>query len=87
MQAAMRELREEVRLDVPERDISFVAEYRQPWAWHYDHLFAVILDREEAPRRMSAEIRSVQWFSLSDQPPPLTASAREALRRLPRGFF
>jgi ADP-ribose pyrophosphatase YjhB (NUDIX family) len=73
--AARRELREEVGLDVPISAEDQVAQYQQPWARHLDTVFAVHHDDRAAPaRRASFEILEVGWFA-PDRLPPLTREA------------
>ena len=79
-QTAARELREEVGLDVAESALDAVDEYHQPWARHYDHLFALTADPASARGRASTEVRGHAWFAL-DKLPPLTKAAGYALRR------
>lgn len=80
--AARRELREEVGLDLMVRDADQVAQYQQPWARHVDTVFTVQHDDAAAPaRRQSLEILEVGWFS-SDDLPLLTREAALALTHL-----
>lgn len=77
--AATRELAEETRIEIDEDILDSVAEYRQPWAWHYDHLFtAKFPGTREIERRTSLEIASVGWFELAELP-PLTRATTLAL--------
>lgn len=74
-EAARRELREEVGIDIAIRSEDRVAQYQQPWARHLDTVFAVDHDDREAPaRRASLEILEVGWF----RPGQLPALTREA---------
>jgi ADP-ribose pyrophosphatase YjhB (NUDIX family) len=80
-QAAVRELAEEVGLVVAEPELQLIAEYHQPWAHHYDHLFALRLDN--TPTSLggkSREVRGHAWFA-PDRLPPLTRPAQYALGR------
>src|SRR4051794_16998693 len=38
--AAIREARQETGLNIDQPGLRLIATYDQPWAWHYDHLFA-----------------------------------------------
>lgn len=78
--AAVRELREEVGLNIAESDLAALAEYQQPWAWHYDHVFALSCDTAGMPGGRSVELRGHAWFA-PDQLPPLTRAAEYALHR------
>jgi ADP-ribose pyrophosphatase YjhB (NUDIX family) len=79
-QAAVRELHEEVGLDVAESALEPVEEYRQPWAWHYDHLFSLTCAPDNAKGGTSMELQAQAWFA-PDNLPPLTRAADYALRR------
>jgi len=86
-QTAVREVREETGLDLSQRLI-FVAQYRQPWAQHYDNLYRAQLDSNPYPlndrkRRWLEwlEIREARWFD-PDGRPTLTRETTEAHQRL-----
>lgn len=84
---ARRELREEVGLDLPIRDVDQAARYQQPWARHIDTVFVVDLDDADGTgaraRRQSLEILAVGWFAL-DALPHLTREAALALEHVTR---
>jgi ADP-ribose pyrophosphatase YjhB (NUDIX family) len=86
--AARRELREEVGLDLVVRPEDLAAHYRQPWARHLDSLYVVPLEHAgsaPAPARPNSfEILEVAWFS-RDALPALTREAALALSHLPAG--
>jgi len=79
---ARRELREETGLAVDSSALTKVAEYHQPWAWHYDHLFRIDLPdghtTELVRPRANLELSGIGWYQPS-QLPPLNRSARLAL--------
>ena len=84
-EAARRELREEVGLDVEVRESDLVARYQQPWARHVDSVFTVRHDDSTASARPeSLEILDVGWFP-PDAVPPLTREAALALTHLADG--
>jgi ADP-ribose pyrophosphatase YjhB (NUDIX family) len=78
---ARRELHEETGVGVDELVFELVDSYKQPWAWHWEHLYVTTAPRD-GPRAFarSAEINSVDWHSVSDLP-RLTVAAQEALQR------
>lgn len=78
-QAAARELREEVGIAITESLLEPVDQYQQPWAWHYDHLFA-LTSEQTGTGRAGKELRGYAWFSLAEIP-PLTRAADYALHR------
>ncbi len=78
-QAAARELREEAGLDVDDAELVPVAEYAQPWARHYDHVFTVTVDAASVYGGSSAEVARHDWFSF-DALPVLTRATEYALR-------
>lgn len=80
--AAARELAEEVGISINEERLRLIDEYKQPWAWHYDHLYLVEIDEWQSEAVSSHEVEEIRWFSLEAAPPALTAAARHALRRL-----
>jgi ADP-ribose pyrophosphatase YjhB (NUDIX family) len=78
---ARRELHEETGVAVDDLVLELVDSYKQPWAWHWEHLYATSVPRDsERAYVRSAEINSVGWHSALD-PPRLTVAAEEALRR------
>lgn len=78
----IRELVEETSLATGSYSPVLIDEYKQPWAWHYDHLYALKVPGRQAVNRRSAEILGAKWFELKEPPPALTAATREAMRRL-----
>jgi 8-oxo-dGTP diphosphatase len=79
--AARRELHEETGVEVDDLVLELVDSYKQPWAWHWEHLYATTAPRDgQRAFARSAEINSVDWHSVSD-PPRLTVAAEEALHR------
>ena len=81
VEAASRELFEEARIRLGADSLQVVAEYKQPWAWHYDHLFLVRASQVDASgTAKSYEIAGSGWFSLRELP-PLTRAAEYALER------
>jgi 8-oxo-dGTP diphosphatase len=81
--AARRELREEVGLEVPVVPDDQIAQYQQPWAHHVDTVFTVSHDDAAAPaQRASLEILEVGWFDPRELP-PLTREAALASTHLP----
>ncbi|HZC73723.1 MAG TPA: NUDIX hydrolase [Jatrophihabitans sp.] len=80
LRAAVRELREEVGLEIAESALERLDEYHQPWAWHYDHLFALTVHPPNATGGTSRELRGHGWFPANDLP-PLTRAADYALSR------
>jgi ADP-ribose pyrophosphatase YjhB (NUDIX family) len=82
-EAAAREVREEVGLQIRVLPSDQVAQYEQPWAKHLDTLFVVHHDdRAVSTRRVSGEIAEVRWFAPSALP-ALTREALLALEHLP----
>jgi ADP-ribose pyrophosphatase YjhB (NUDIX family) len=80
-QTATRELREEAGVHVDAGNLRDIAEYKQPWAWHYDHLFVVEVTADEmGHHRRSGEIQDSQWHDQSKLP-PLTRATAYALDR------
>jgi ADP-ribose pyrophosphatase YjhB (NUDIX family) len=84
--AARRELREEVGLDLAVRPEDLAAHYRQPWARHLDSLYVVPLERtgrdSAGAEPNSFEIVETAWFR-RDALPALTREAALALAHLP----
>jgi len=80
--AAARELLEETGVSASAVDLMPVGEYRQPWAWHYDHVFLLHADPDVVQlRSTSTEIKDLQWFDRADLP-PLTRAADYAFGRV-----
>ncbi len=79
--AAERELREETGIESANTLIR-VDEYKQPWAWHYDHLYELRLSDDQDPLLTvrNVEIANARWFEAHSLP-PLTRHADYALRR------
>jgi ADP-ribose pyrophosphatase YjhB (NUDIX family) len=81
--AASRELAEETGLLVPVDDLHRVAEYKQPWCGHYDHVYWCT-----APDKAAiAYGRRIKWlrFADIDSPTDATALALEAWWQLRNG--
>lgn len=84
VEAAVRELREEVGLHLDPQSLTSVEQYRQPWSAHIDHLFHLEwTDGEPDVRPTSFEIVDGSWFPL-DALPALTAEAAFAMAVLHR---
>lgn len=79
-QAAVRELGEEVGIQLAEASLEAIDAYHQPWARHYDHLFALSFDPAHTSSGTSRELRGKAWFAV-EQLPPLTRAAEHALAR------
>lgn len=79
--SAVRQLRQETGLALPESALGLISVYRQPWAWHYEHLYGVKLTAlpGRGVRRRSLEITSGGWAH-PDDAVPLTRATSLALR-------
>lgn len=79
-EAASRELQEETGLRLPSTELHRFAEYKQPWARHYDHVFYARTTNGAQLQAKSVEINAVGWYVIN-QLPELTPQAAEALGR------
>jgi ADP-ribose pyrophosphatase YjhB (NUDIX family) len=78
-EAAIREVREEVNIQLSLKESDEVAHYRQHWANQIDVLFRTNLPVGASVGRFSrTEIEDAQWFDIEEDQPRLNAEARVA---------
>lgn len=70
----VRELREELELDVDAADLEELGVHRQDWASHFDHVY--VLHTEQTDVRVASwELRRAGWYPVHQLPQPLTREA------------
>ena len=80
--AAMREVKEEVGLDIKEEDIEVVTTFHRmcPWGWQSVEFVAVVTEFSGEPKVMEPEKSDkVEWFSMDNLPENISLYAKKAI--------
>lgn len=81
-QAAIREIKEEVDLDVKVEDVDVISVMHRitPWNWHSSEYVAVVTNFSGEPRIVEKyKCTDLQWFDLENLPENISAYAKEAI--------